>query len=169
MPDSAIRWPTGEHPISPFSQMDTRMMVSLRAQVPQHLYQIISGRRNAPAWKQAHRAAQDRPLAAQVEAEALEEERVKEQQQLDAAFARMARFREEMARTAGPVATPPAVSDSTQPGKIPDLVAELERLRARVADMEIEREEARKKRSSLSVLSPHLVGGPTCRCENGTL
>ena len=38
-----------------------------------------------------------------------------------------------MARTAGPVATPPAVSDSTQPGKIPDLVAELQRLRARVA------------------------------------
>ena len=110
--------------------------------------------------KQALRAAQDRPLAAQVEAEAVEEERVKEHQQLDAAFARMARFREEMARTAGPVATPPAVSDSTQPGKIPDLVAELERLRARVADMEKEREEARKKRSSLSVLSPHLVGGP---------
>ena len=49
----------------------------------------------------------------------------------------------------------------TQPGKIHHLVAELDRLRARVAEMEIEREEVRKKRSrSLSVPSPNLVGGP---------
>ena len=50
---------------------------------------------------------------------------------------------------------------TTQPGQIPVLVAELERLRAQVKEMETEREEARKKRSrSLSVPSPDLVGGP---------
>ena len=50
---------------------------------------------------------------------------------------------------------------ATQPGKIHNLVAELDRLRARVAEMEIEREEVRKKRSrSLSVPSPDLVFGP---------
>ena len=49
----------------------------------------------------------------------------------------------------------------TQPAKVPDLVAEIERLRSRVAEVETEREEARKKRSrSLSVPSPDLVGGP---------
>ena len=90
----------------------------------------------------------------------LEEERLKEQQDLDAALARIARLREEMAR-AVPVVVPPVGSDSTQPARIPDLVAELDRLRARVREMEVEREEARKKRSrSLSVPSPDLVAGP---------
>ena len=116
-------------------------------------------------------AAQKRFVAAQVEEcqgfiprskqrlERLQEARVQEQRLLDAVCARMVKFREEMARTAGPVA--PIVSYSTHPGKIPDLVAEVERLRARVAEMETEREEARKKRSrSLSVPSPDLVGGP---------
>ena len=93
------------------------------------------------ALKETRRVAQDRPVAAQIEEceafihrsrkrlDRLEEERVKEQQDLDAALAQMARLREEMARAA-PVAVPPVVSNSTQPGKIPDLVAELDRLRA---------------------------------------
>ena len=87
---------------------------------------------------------------------------MKEQQQLDTALERMARFREEMTRTTGP-ATGVTRADPTptQPGKVPELVAELDRLRARVAEMEVEREEVRKKRSrSLSVPSPDLVGGP---------
>ena len=121
------------------------------------------------ALKEARRAARDKPVAVQIEEceafiqrsrkrlERLEEERIKEQQSLDAAVARMVKLREEMTRTAPP-ATPPA-PDPTQPGRIPDLVAELERLRARVKEMESE--EARRKRSrSLSVPSPDLVGGP---------
>ena len=91
----------------------------------------------------------------------MQEKQVKEQQQLDTALARMARFREEMARTTGPgptVGAAPEDPTPTQPGKIPELVAELDRLRV-VAEMEIEREEVRKKRSrSLSVPSPDLVG-----------
>ena len=122
------------------------------------------------ALQEARRAAQDRPMAAQIEEcqafiersqrrlARLEEEQTKEKEQLDAAQRRMARFREEMARTVPP--TTPPVSETTQPGKIPDLVAELDRLRAQVKEMETEREEARKKRSrSLSVPSPDLVGG----------
>ena len=121
------------------------------------------------ALKDARRAAQDRPLAAQVEEcqafiqrsqrrlARLEEERAKEQAELDAALGRMARFREEMAR-AVPTAAPPVCPETTQPGKIPDLVAEVDRLRARVREMEIEREEAQKKRArSLSVPSADLV------------
>ena len=81
------------------------------------------------ALKEARRAAQDKPLAAQVEEcqafiqrsqrrlEKLEEERAKEQEELDAAQRRMARFREEMAR-AMPTISPP-VSETTQPGQIP--------------------------------------------------
>ena len=135
------------------------------------------------ALKEARRAAQDRPLAAQVEEcqafiqrsqkrlERLQEEHVKEQQQLDTALARMARFREEMARTTAPGPTVGgAEAGPTQPGKIPELVAELDRLRARVAEMEIEREEVRKKRSrSLSVPSPDLVGGDVSLQERGVL
>ena len=60
-----------------------------------------------------------------------------------------------------PVVPPPTESNATQPARVPDLVAEIERLRSRVAEMESEQEEARKKRSrSLSVPSPDLVGGP---------
>ena len=71
---------------------------------------------------------------------------------------RMAKFQEEMAKSI-PVA--PTAPSPTQQVKIPELVSEVERLRSRVAEMEIEREEARKKRSrSLSVPSPDLVGGP---------
>ena len=124
------------------------------------------------ALKEARRVAQNRPVAAQIEEceafihrsrkrlDRLEEERLKEQQDLDAALAGIARLREEMAR-AVPVTVPPVGSDSTQPARIPDLVAEFDRLRARVREMEVEREEARKKRSrSLSVPSPDLVAGP---------
>ena len=117
------------------------------------------------ALKEAQRAAQERPLAAQVgECQAfikrsqarlarLEQEQVRQQKELDAALARMVRFREEMIR-AVPVVLPPAESNSTQPARVPDLVAEIERLRSRVAEMESEQEEARKKRSrSLSVVA----------------
>ena len=103
----------------------------------------------------------------------MQEEQVKEQQQLDTALARMARFREDMARTTGPGSTVGAAgADPTpkQPWKIAELVAELDRLRARVAEMEIEREEVRKKRSrSLSVPSPDLVGGDVSLREWGAL
>ena len=112
------------------------------------------------ALKEARRAAQDCPLAAQVEEwlQHLQDEQVKEQLQLDTALARMARFRATTGPTVGPTGADPTL---TQPGKIPELVAELDRLRARVAEMEIEREEVSKKRSrSLSVPSPDLVGGP---------
>ena len=88
---------------------------------------------------------------------------MKEQQQLDTALERMARFREEMTRTTGPATVGVTGADPTptQPGKVPELVAKLDRLRARVAEMEVEREEVWKKRSrSLSVPSPDLVGGP---------
>ena len=125
------------------------------------------------ALKEARRSAQDRPLAVQVEEcqafiqrsqkrlQRLQEEQAREQQQLDNALSRMARIREEMARMAWPGPTVGAVSEPTQPAKIPELVAEVERLRARVSEMEVEREEARKKRSrSLSVLSSDLVAGP---------
>ena len=86
------------------------------------------------ALKEARRTAQDRPLAAQVEEcqafiqrsqrrlERLQEEQVKEQQQLDTALARMARFREEMGRTTGPgptVGGAPADPTLTHTGKIP--------------------------------------------------
>ena len=79
---------------------------------------------------------------------------MKEQQQLDTALACMTRFREEMARTAGPGPTVGATGADptpTQPEKIPELVAELDRLTARVAEMEIEREEVRKKTFTVSV------------------
>ena len=127
------------------------------------------------ALKEARRAAQDRPLAAQVEEcqafiqrsqrrlQRLQEEQVKEQQQLDTALERMARFREETTRTTGPATVGVTGADPTptQPGMVPELVAELDRLRARVAEMKVEREEVRKKRSrSLSVPSPDLLGGP---------
>ena len=80
-----------------------------------------------------------------------EEQRASEQQELDAALGRMAKFQEEMVKLI-PVAP-------THQVKIPELVSEVERLRSRVSEMEMEREEARKKRSrSLSV--PDLVGGP---------
>ena len=80
----------------------------------------------------------------------LQEEQVKEQQQLDTALERMARFREEMTRTTGPATVGVTGVDPTptQPGKVPELVAELDRLRARVAEMEVKREEVRKKRST---------------------
>ena len=81
----------------------------------------------------------ERPLAAQVEecqafikrsqarSVRLEQEQVREQKELDAALARMVRFREEMT-----VVPPPAESNAIQPARIPDLVAEIERLRSRV-------------------------------------
>ena len=119
------------------------------------------------ALQEARRAAQDRPMAAQVECQAfiersqkrlgrLEEEQAKEQEQLDAAQRRMARFREEMARTVPP--TTPTVSETTQPGKIPDLVAELDRLRAQVKSWRPSaRRQGRKHSRSLSVRSPDLI------------
>ena len=73
-----------------------------------------------------------------------------------------------MARTTAPGPTVGAEVDPTQPGKIPELVAELDRLRARVAEMEIEREEVRKKRSrSLSGAFPGFGWGALCRCKIG--
>ena len=109
--------------------------------------------------KETERAAKERPLAVQVEEckafikrsqknrlAPLEEQRAREQQELDVAMGRMAMLREEMAQSI-PVAPPPATSSVTQPVNIPDLVSEIERLRSQVAEMEVEREEARKKRS----------------------
>ena len=88
-----------------------------------------------------------------------QEESASEAQQLDIAMASMARFREEMARTAS---GPPIAADPTptQPGRIPELVAELDRLRARVAEMEIERDERKKRSRSRSVHAAGLVDGP---------
>ena len=119
------------------------------------------------ALKEAQRAAQERPLAAQVEEcqafikrsqarlARLEQEQVREQKELDAALARMARFREEMTR-AVPVVPPPAESNATQPARVPDLVAEIERLRSRVAEMESRKRHGR----SAPGLCPDLIGGP---------
>ena len=130
------------------------------------------------ALKEARRAAQDRLLAAQVEEcqafiqrsqrrlQRLQEEQVKEQQQLDTALERMARFREEMTRTTGPATVGVTGADPTptQPGKVPELVAELDRLRARVAEMEVEREEVRKKRSRSCQCHPRIWWvAPTCK------
>ena len=70
----------------------------------------------------------------------MEEEQAKEQEQLDAAQKRMARFREEGQDSATNHTA--RVRDHTA-GKIPDLVAEFDRLRAQVKEMETEREEAR--------------------------
>ena len=78
------------------------------------------------ALKEAERAAKERPLAIQVEecqafikrSQNRLEERAKEQQELDVAMGRMAKFREQ-----------PATSSATQPVNIPDLVWEIERLR----------------------------------------
>ena len=142
------------------------------------------------ALKEARRAAQDRPLAAQVEEcqafiqrsqrrlQRLQEEQVKEQQQLDTALERMARFREEMTRTTGPATVGVTGADPTptQPGKVPELVAELDRLRARVAEMEVEHEEVGKKWFFVSAI-PGFGGWPrrarfgssrsTCRSTPG--
>ena len=88
------------------------------------------------ALKEAQRAAQERPLAAQVEecqafikrSQArlvrLEQEQVREQKELDAALARMARFREEMTREVL-VVPPPAESNATQPARVPNLERKL--------------------------------------------
>ena len=114
------------------------------------------------ALKGAERSAKERPLAIQVEEcqafikrsqnriARLEEERAREQQELDAAMG-----------LAKSIPVVPTVPGPTQQVRIPELVSEVERLRSRVAEMEMEREEARKKRSrSLSVPSPDLIGSP---------
>ena len=120
------------------------------------------------ALKEAERSAKERPFAIQVEEcqafikrsqnriVRLEEQRVREQQ--DAAMGCMAKLQEEMANS---IPVVPTVPGPTQQVKIPDFVSDVERLRSRVAEMEMERDEARKKRSrSLSVPSPDLVGSP---------
>ena len=91
--------------------------------------------------KEARRVAQDRPVAAQIEEweafihrswkrlDRLEEERLKEQQELDAALARIARVRGHGSPSRSTVG-----SDSTQQASIPDLVVEIDWLRASQRD-----------------------------------
>ena len=84
----------------------------------------------------------------------MEQERVAEQKELDAALARLTRLHEEISR---------AVAGPTQPAATPvqpdPTLTELHQLRVRVAEMEAEREEFRRKRGrSLSVPSRDLIG-----------
>ena len=118
--------------------------------------------------QQARRAAQERLTAIQVEeCQAfiqrsqnrllkMEEERIAEQKELNAALVWLTRLREEMSRLPVPGPTQPA---SVQPVPPDPTVVELQQLRVRVAEMEMEREEFRKKRGrSLSVPSPDMPG-----------
>ena len=111
-----------------------------------------------PALHQAQRGAQVRPLAAQFEEcqafikrsqnrlSRLEEERVAEQEALDAGLARLARIRQEMTR-----ATESAIP-VTIPNGAEDPAVVINQLRGRVAEMEAECEGLLKKRTrSLSV------------------
>ena len=85
----------------------------------------------------------------------LEQERVAEQKELDAALVRLTRLREEMVRVPSPGPTQPVVS----PPPPDPSTAEILQLRARVAELEVEKEELRKKRArSLSVPAPDLPG-----------
>ena len=127
---------------------------------------------SAEAWslntalKEARRAARGRPLAVQgTECQGFiqrsqnrlrqMEERVVEQQTLDVALARLSRLREEMAKNpdpppivVSPVPTQPGVIQATGPS------AEVRQLRARLAEVELERDVLVKKRArSLSVLA----------------
>ena len=118
------------------------------------------------ALQEARRAAQERPLAIQVEEcqvfiqrsrnrlTPMEQERAAEQKDLDAAQVRLTRLREDMMRPSSPRPTQPAATPVPDP-----TLAEVHQLRARVAEMEAEREEFRKKRArSLSVPSPDMPG-----------
>ena len=111
------------------------------------------------ALKEARRAAQGRPLVVQItECQAfihrsqnrlrqMEEERMKEKA-LDGALARLSRLREEMARN--PDLLPNVMSPApTQPALIPsaDPSAEIRQLRARLAEVELERDALAKKRA----------------------
>ena len=117
------------------------------------------------ALQQAQRAAQAKPLAAQFEEcqafikrsqnrlSRLEEERVAEQEALDAGLARLAWIRQEMTS-----ATKSAIP-VTIPNEAEDPAVVINQLRARVAEMEAECEGLRKKRTkSLSVPSPDMPG-----------
>ena len=68
----------------------------------------------------------------------MEQERVAEQKELDAALVRLTRLREEMSKVPAPGPTQPA---SVQPVPPDSTLAELDQLRARVAEMETERED----------------------------
>ena len=115
----------------------------------------------------ARRAAQERPAAAQIEEcqcfikrsqtrlRRLEEERAAEQCQPDAAVARLNRLKEEIAR----IDPPPQPQVSPVPTTVPEPMAEVHQLKSRVAELESEREEWRKKRTrSLSVPSADMPG-----------
>ena len=119
------------------------------------------------ALEEARRAAQERPVAIQVEeCQAFlqrsrnrlarsEQEVAAEQKAMEAAQVRLTRLREEMMRAPSPLPTQPAATP-VQPD--PNL-AEVQQLRARIAEMEAEREEFRKKRArSLSIPSPDMPG-----------
>ena len=85
----------------------------------------------------------------------MEQEQVAEQKELDAAVSRLTTLHAEMSRGANPRPTQPV----TTPIPPDSTLAELHQLRARVAEMEVEREEFRKKRGrSLSVPSPDMPG-----------
>ena len=110
------------------------------------------------ALQEARRAAQERQAfieRSRNRLTRLEQERVAEQKELDAALVRLTRLREEMVRVPSPGPTQPAASPSP-----PDpSTAEILQLRARVAELEVEKEELRKKRArSLSVPAPDLPG-----------
>ena len=120
------------------------------------------------ALKEARCAAQERPTAMQLEEcqspnqrsryrmLRMEQERVAEQKELDAALSRLTRLRAEMSRESADPRTHTAGCESTSPDST---LAELHELRARVAEMEVEREDLRKKRGrSLSVPSPDMPG-----------
>ena len=77
---------------------------------------------------------------------------------------RMDKFQEEMAKSMPMVPTVPGPTQQV----IPELVSEVERLRSRVAEMEMERGARRKRSRSLSVPSPDFVGSPIWRCKHCT-
>ena len=108
------------------------------------------------AVKSARRAAQERLVAVRVEErqafinraqaglQRLKEECAEEQKQLDAAAVRLNRLKEELARTEMPASLQ---SQARSVLTVPEPAAELHQLRARVAELEFEREELQKKRA----------------------
>ena len=137
----------------------------------------VSGSSVQAALQEAERAAKERPLAVQVEEcqafitrsqnrlARLEEQRAREQQELDAAMGRMAKFQEEMAKSI-PVA--PTAQGPTQQVKIPELVSEVERLRSRRCGDGDGTGGGETFQIIVSSFSTSLEG-PIWRCKNGEL
>ena len=176
-PQVQRRWQRGQGPRGTYPGMNPDEVLAAARNKVQRLERAIEvlgdndsaeARWLTSALQEARRAAQERPTAIQVEEcqafiqrsqnrlVKMEEERIAEQKELDAALVRLTRLREEMSRVPAPGPTQPA---SVQPVPPDPTLAELQQLRVRVAEMEMEREEFRKKRGrSLSVPSPDMPG-----------